>query len=66
MYFVHSYAACPLEQKTIVATTKFGETEVTSMIWHKNTGACQFHPEKSGHAGQKLIFNWINWLKNKC
>ena len=63
MYFVHSYSACPLEQKNTVATTKFGKTDVSSMVWHKNTGACQFHPEKSGVAGQKLIFNWINWLK---
>ncbi len=63
MYFVHSYSASPLEQKTTVATTKFGKTDVSSIVWHKNTGACQFHPEKSGVAGQKLIFNWINWLK---
>ena len=63
MYFVHSYSACPLEQKNIVATTKFGNTDVSSIVWHKNTGACQFHPEKSGIAGQKLIFNWIKWLK---
>ena len=63
MYFVHSYSACPLEQKNTVAITKFGKTNVSSMVWHKNTGACQFHPEKSGVAGQKLIFNWINWLK---
>ena len=63
MYFVHSYSACPFEQKNIVATTKFGETNVSSIVWHKNTGACQFHPEKSGIAGQKLIFNWLKWLK---
>ena len=63
MYFVHSYSACPLEEKNIVAKTKFGTTEFTSVVWHKNTGACQFHPEKSGIAGQKLIFNWITWLK---
>jgi glutamine amidotransferase len=63
MYFVHSYSACPLEQKNTVATTKYGKTDFTSIVWHKNTGACQFHPEKSGIAGQKLIFNWINWLK---
>ena len=63
MYFVHSYSACPFEQKNIVATTKFGKTNVSSIVWHKNTGACQFHPEKSGIAGQKLIFNWLQWLK---
>ena len=63
MYFVHSYSACPIEQKNTVATTKFGETDFSSMVWHKNTGACQFHPEKSGKAGQKLILNWIKWLQ---
>ncbi len=63
MYFVHSYSACPLEQKNIVATTKFGKTDVSSIVWHKNTSACQFHPEKSGIAGERLIVNWINWLK---
>tara|TARA_Y100001968_G_scaffold162614_1_gene148733 strand:- start:660 stop:1289 length:630 start_codon:yes stop_codon:yes gene_type:complete len=63
MYFVHSYSACPLEQKHTVATTRFGKTDVSSIVWYKNTGACQFHPEKSGVAGQKLIDNWINWLK---
>jgi len=63
MYFVHSYSACPLEQKNTVATTKFGKTDFSSIVWFKNTGACQFHPEKSGEAGQKLIFNWISWLQ---
>ena len=63
MYFVHSYSAFPLEQKNIAATTKFGRAAISAIVWHKNTGACQFHPEKSGLAGQKLIFNWINWLK---
>ena len=63
MYFVHSYSACPLDEKNTVAKTKFGKTEVSSIVWHKNSGACQFHPEKSGKAGQKLIYNWINWLE---
>ncbi len=64
MYFVHSYSACPIDQKNLIATTKFGTSEVCSIVWHKNTGACQFHPEKSGIAGEKLLSNWIEWLKN--
>ena len=63
VYFVHSYSAYPEEQKCTVATTKYGKTDVSAMVWLKNTGACQFHPEKSGVAGQRLIYNWINWLK---
>ena len=64
MYFVHSYAASPLENKNLIATTKFGNSDVTAIVWHKNSGACQFHPEKSGKAGQRLLSNWINWLKD--
>ena len=63
MYFVHSYSACPLETKNIVATTKYGSSDVSAVIWHKNTGACQFHPEKSGEAGQRLLLNWLKWLE---
>ena len=64
MYFVHSYSACPLEQKNVVATTRFGTRDVTAAVWYKNTGACQFHPEKSGIAGQILLSNWIQWLQD--
>ena len=63
MYFVHSYAASPLENKNLIATTKFGNSDVTAIVWHKNSGACQFHPEKSGNAGQRLLDRWIKWLK---
>ncbi len=63
MYFVHSYSAYPLEEKNIAAVTKYGTSDISSVVWHKNTGACQFHPEKSGLAGERLLFNWINWLK---
>ena len=65
MYFVHSYSAIPTNPSDLIATTKYGTTEVTAAVWHKNTGACQFHPEKSGTAGQLLLFHWIEWLKNK-
>ena len=54
MYFVHSYSAFPIEEKNIAATTKYGTSDVTALVWYKNTGACQFHPEKSGNAGQKM------------
>ena len=63
MYFVHSFSARPQEQKNLVAITKYGNSNISSIVWHKNTGACQFHPEKSGLAGQRLLSNWISWLK---
>ena len=62
-YFVHSYSAIPLDNSVLAATTTFGDKEITAVVWEKNLGACQFHPEKSGKAGKKLLERWLKWLK---
>tara|TARA_Y100001968_G_scaffold239748_1_gene223249 strand:- start:816 stop:1409 length:594 start_codon:yes stop_codon:yes gene_type:complete len=62
MYFVHSYFAVPSEKTNLSASVKFGERKVTAIVWKDNFGACQFHPEKSGKAGERLLMNWIEWL----
>tara|TARA_B100000700_G_C14990482_1_gene831020 strand:- start:581 stop:1213 length:633 start_codon:yes stop_codon:yes gene_type:complete len=64
VYFVHSYSAIPTDPKAIAATTNFGEFEISSMVWENRLGACQFHPEKSGKTGQKILSNWLKWLHN--
>ncbi len=64
MYFVHSYAAVPIEKGDLAATAKFGQTEVTAMVWKGRIGACQFHPEKSAKAGQRLLIRWLKWLND--
>ena len=62
MYFVHSYAAVPAQRKTLAATTRFGDRDITAMVWQKRLGACQFHPEKSSDDGSNLLRNWLHWL----
>lgn len=62
MYFVHSYAAHPSDSTVLAATAPFGRGEATAMVWQRRLGACQFHPEKSGDAGQRLIKRWLAWL----
>ncbi len=64
MYFVHSFAAKPSNPEVIAATTKFGNSSVTAMVWKGRLGACQFHPEKSSIAGQNLLLRWLQWLKD--
>lgn len=57
MYFVHSYYVenC----SNAIATTDY--IEIYSSAVHKNNFyAVQFHPEKSGEAGQKILENFIN------
>ena len=64
VYFVHSYAAKPTNAKDLAATTNFGGIDITAIVWKERLGACQFHPEKSGQTGQKLLENWLIWLEN--
>ena len=57
-YFVHSYHADPTEKKIVSATTIYGET-VTAAIEHENIFATQFHPEKSGDVGLRVLKNFV-------
>ena len=59
-YFVHSYYAKVENKKNIVGTYKFGDQEIPSIVSEKNIIGCQFHPEKSGTYGLKLIKNFIS------
>ena len=63
MYFVHSYSAIPLDDSDIAATTTFGKGNLTAIVWKGNIGACQFHPEKSAKAGERMLSSWLNWLE---
>lgn len=63
MYFVHSYAAEPIEASVVAASAPFGHRRTTAIVWKGRVGACQFHPEKSGRAGQRLLRHWLEWLQ---
>ena len=59
VYFVHSYHAMPKERSMISSTCFYGE-EITASISAGNIMATQFHPEKSGDIGLKIIHNFIH------
>lgn len=58
-YFVHSFHACPDESTTVIAKATLGKTPFTAAIQDENKIGCQFHPEKSGQLGLKLIENFM-------
>lgn len=62
VYFVHSYAAVPTDAACTTATVAFAEQTVTAAVWQGAIGACQFHPEKSGAAGEAILRRWLAWL----
>tara|TARA_Y100000389_G_scaffold169836_1_gene176412 strand:+ start:41334 stop:41966 length:633 start_codon:yes stop_codon:yes gene_type:complete len=58
-YFVHSYHFVPSSCDDIIATVDYGK-KLTSIIAKNNIIATQFHPEKSGESGIKLLKNFIS------
>ena len=53
VYFVHSFCAENCED-SLAAVTEYGMT-VTAAVEKENIYGCQFHPEKSGEAGLKIL-----------
>ena len=60
-YFVHSYAALSTAKEYRTTTTSYGQQFIAA-IESTTVSAVQFHPEKSGAAGLRLIKNWANSL----
>lgn len=60
-YFVHSYAAKKTADDVLVATCDYGEPFIASYERDALSGT-QFHPEKSGDAGRRLLANWMETL----
>ena len=57
VYFVHSYVICPNDSGVIKASADYG-IKVPAVIQSGNVFATQFHPEKSGVSGLKIIENY--------
>ena len=54
-YFVHSYMAMPKAPQHRVADVLYGGHAVSATIARGNVTGCQFHPEKSGEVGLKIM-----------
>ena len=54
-YFVHSYFVKPDNEEHVFTLTRYGDHEFCSSIVLDNIFACQFHPEKSGQRGLKIL-----------
>ena len=59
-YFVHSFASKEANQNEIYSKTFHGEI-FNSAVGKDNIFATQFHPEKSGKSGLKILKNFIDW-----
>ena len=59
-YFVHSYYPDGVDPKIVSATCNYGDETFCAAIEQGKLFATQFHPEKSQHAGLKLLGNFFN------
>ncbi|MGB9713095.1 MAG: imidazole glycerol phosphate synthase subunit HisH [Dissulfurimicrobium sp.] len=59
-YFVHSYYPDPAEQRLIMGLTEYG-VKFSSALAKGSLVAVQFHPEKSGRPGLKILENFCKW-----
>ncbi|MBQ6289037.1 MAG: imidazole glycerol phosphate synthase subunit HisH [Clostridia bacterium] len=53
VYFVHSYSAVNCEE-SLLAVTEYG-ADLTACVGCGNVFGCQFHPEKSGEVGLRIL-----------
>ena len=60
-YFVHSYYPAPSRDEQIVGVTDYAGVTFASIVASGSLVATQFHPEKSGRRGLKLLENFIRW-----
>ena len=54
VYFVHSFCAVDCDN-SIIASTEYGDARITAAAASGNVAGCQFHPEKSGTVGLKIL-----------
>lgn len=54
VYYVHSFYARDCEENTL-GTSRYGNVAVTGVVRNGNVYGTQFHPEKSGDAGLRLL-----------
>ncbi len=62
VYFVHSYYPVPENPKVTMALTEYG-VRFPSIMGDKNVCATQFHPEKSGRVGIKILENFAKFCR---
>jgi glutamine amidotransferase len=57
-YFVHSYYPSPADRAVVLGETEYAGVKFASILGKNNIIATQFHPEKSGRIGLKLLENF--------
>lgn len=67
LYFVHSYYAVPDDDTHVLATCSYGGADgFPCVVREGSVLGTQFHPEKSGPVGARLLANWVATLPRQA
>jgi glutamine amidotransferase len=61
-YFVHSYVLSKIDKTTLIASSDYG-IQFPAIFAKNNLLGVQFHPEKSQSNGDKLLQNFVEFIK---
>lgn len=59
-YFLHSYMAITADRRHQLANSIYGGNSVTAVVMRDNVVGCQFHPEKSGNVGLRILRGFLS------
>lgn len=62
VYFVHSYACEADKPEDVLARARYG-IDFHAAVQRGNVAGMQFHPEKSGPVGERMLMNFIRWTE---
>jgi glutamine amidotransferase len=60
VYFLHSFHVIPADAALVAATVEYG-VDTVAVVGRGNVWATQFHPEKSGAVGTRILTNFARW-----
>lgn len=58
VYYVHSFMATEMIDENLIAYSKYGDINIPGIVNKVNVYGMQFHPEKSGEVGLKILKNF--------
>ncbi len=66
LYFAHSYYAVPEDEAHVLARCTYGGERFPCIVREGNVLGTQFHPEKSGAVGARLLADWVAMIPREA
>ena len=63
VYYVHSFYVKEYNPENLIASSKYGGLDIPGLVRRGNIIGTQFHPEKSGDIGLKILKNFGEMVK---